>query len=223
MSTLRVLALLAITVSSAQAAALAEERSPARLPVLGSIVAAALAQPPTDHADTAPASCPYHFGSNMPPDTFCVYRGVAFGSGGEVCATDAVVIWSSFGSQPRVRVGPAEKAPGMDREVYLGIVADPELVLRAIVDSRQGDRAEVVGYTVGSEEAPQPLAGTTTLQVVRRGSSATAEVLRMELREPRRFRPGSCAFASCSGAFLGVVRSPSETTRYIDTLLAPKP
>jgi hypothetical protein len=78
----------------------------------------------------------------MPAATFCVYGGVAFGDGGEVCATDVLVIWSSLVSQAT--------ASGSNSEVYLGFVADPELVVRAIVDSRQGDRAEIVGYTLGA-------------------------------------------------------------------------
>ena len=179
-------------------------------------MAAVLAQPQSDRADTAPASCPYHFGSDMPAATFCVYRGVAFGGGGEVCATDVVVIWSSLASPAAVSVERAEKASGSSREVYLAFVADPELVLRAVADSRDSDRAEMVQYMVGSDEAPQPLAGKMTLRAVRPGSSGTADVLSMELREPRRLRPGSCAFASYSGAFLGMMRPPSETKTSVD-------
>ena len=58
-----------------------------------------------------------------------------------------------------------------------------QLVVRAIVDSPQGDRAEMVGYTLGGEEALQPLAGQMSLRAVRLGS---ADVLSMEFREPRR-------------------------------------
>ena len=105
----------------------------------------------------------------------------------------------------------AEKASGSNREVYLAFVADPELVLRAVADSRDSDRAEMVQYMVGSDDAPQPLAGKMTLRAVRPGSSGTTDVLSMELREPRRFHPGGCAFASYSGTFLGMMRPPSET------------
>jgi hypothetical protein len=73
MNALRVLAMLAITVGCARAAALAEERAPARLARLDGVVAVALAGPQSDGADTAPASCPYHFDSDMPAATFCVY------------------------------------------------------------------------------------------------------------------------------------------------------
>jgi hypothetical protein len=155
----------------------------------------------------------------MPAGTFCVYGGVAFGDGGEVCATDVLVIWSSLVSQAAGRVEPAKKASGSNREVYLGFVADPELVVRAIVDSRQGDRAEMVGYTLGSGEAPQPLAGQMTLRTMRLGS---VDVLSLNLREPRRFHPGSCAFASYSGRFLGVMRSGSETTTSVDPFIVPR-
>jgi hypothetical protein len=222
MNALRALAMLAITVGCAQAAVLAEQQPPARLPELDGVAAAAFAEPApqTARAHAVPERCPYHFGSDMPAATFCVYRGVAFGGGGEVCATDVVVIWSSPASQAPVRGGPAEKASASNREVYLAFVADQELVLRAIVDSRQGDRAEMVGYTVGSEEAPQPLAGQMTLRAVRLGS---ADVLSMDLREPRRFRPGSCAFASYSGTFLGMIRPPSETTTSVDSFIVLRP
>jgi hypothetical protein len=109
--------------------------------------------------------------------------------------------------------GPAEKASASNKEVYLGFVADPELVLRAIVDARDSDRADMVEYMMGSDEDPQPLAGKMILRAVRLGS---ADVLSVDLREPRRFHPGSCAFASYSGTFLGMIRPPSETTTSVD-------
>jgi hypothetical protein len=172
---------------------------------LGTSARCAQAAVLADRAHAAPAHCPYHFGSDMPSATFCVYRGVGFGSGGEVCATDVVVIWSSASPQSPVSADRVEMASGSDRDVYLGFVADPELVLRAIVDPRQGDRAEMVGYTVGSGEAAQPLTGQTTLRTVRLKSSETANMLSMELREPRRLHPQGCAFASYSGTFMGVI------------------
>jgi hypothetical protein len=219
MSTLRVLAMLAITVGAPQAAVLAEQPSSARLPGLGRVVVATFAEPApqTGRARAVPKRCPYHFGSDMPAATFCVYRGVAWGGAGEVCATDVVVIWSSLASQAPVSGGPAEKALASNREVYLGFVADPELVVRAIVDPRQGDRAEMVGYTLGSEEAPQPLAGQMTLRAV-----GSADLLSLDLRKPRRFHPGSCAFASYSGTFLGMLRPPSETTTSVDPFIVPR-
>lgn len=114
------LAGLASTASSAQTAVFADGRSPI-LPGPGGVVAAMLAgpEPQTDHAHAAPASCPYHFGSTMPSDTFCVYRGIAFGSSGEVCATDVMVIWSSVGAQSQVSADPAETAPGSNRPTHV--------------------------------------------------------------------------------------------------------
>jgi hypothetical protein len=221
MSMLRVLTMLAITVGSAQAAVLAQPHSSARLPGLGRVASAAFAEAatPTGRAHGIPESCPYHFGSDMPAATFCVYQGVAFGGGGEVCATDVVAIWSNLASPAPVSAGPAEKASGSNREVYLAFVADPELVLRAIVDARQDDRAEVVGYTLGGDEVLQPLAGKMTL---RAGSGGRADVLSMALRKRQRFHRGSCAFASYSGTFLGMLRSAVETTSSIDAFRVPE-
>jgi len=220
----RVLAMWAMMLGSAQGGVLTEQQSPVNQPEFGAVVAVAFAEPApqTGRAQDIPESCPYHFGSDMPAATFCVYQGVAFGGGGEVCATDVVVIWSSVAAPPPVSAGPAAKATGSNREVYLAFVAEPELVLRGIADARQDDRAEMVGYTTGGDGAPQPLAGRMTLRAVRVGSSRTADVLSMELQEPRRFHPGSCALASYSGTFLGMARPPSNTTRYIDTFLAPR-
>jgi hypothetical protein len=221
MSRLRVLAMFAIAAGSAPGSALAEHVSSAQRPELADVVAAAFtgSAPPTGPAHATPESCPYHFDSDMPAATFCVYQGVAFGGGGEVCATDVVVIWSSLASQAPASGGPAEKASASNREVYLGFVADPELIVRAIVDPRQGDRAEMIAYTLGSEEAPQPLVGRMTLRAARLGS---ADMLSMDLREPRRFHPGSCAFASYSGTFLGMLRPPSETTTSVDPFSMPR-
>jgi hypothetical protein len=205
---LLVLAAWTIITSSAQAAALAEQPSSSRRPELSGVAFTASA-PQTDPLHDPPESCPYHFDSDMPAGTFCVYRGVALGGGGEVCATDVVVIWSAW--QGRASDAPGEKEPPAGREVYLAFVADPEPVVRAIVDSQQRDRAEMVEYTAGSAAAPQPLAGEMTLRAVRRGS---ADVLSMDLREPRRFHPGICAFVAYSGTFLGVIQPPTETTTY---------
>jgi len=189
MITILALGVLVLTVSSAQAAVLAR----------------ADPEPQADRPHVAPASCPYQFGSDMPSATFCVYRGVALASGGEVCATDIVVIWSSAGSPARVNV---------QREVYLGFVTDPGLVLRAVVDSQHGHRAEVVEYTLPRNETPQPLAGETTLRTATLGSSETADMLSIDVRESPQFRPGGCALASYSGTFVGVIGPPIETGAY---------
>jgi len=204
MSTLRVLAMVTI-VGCAPAAVLAEQPSSAQRPELGGVVAAPFteAAPHTDPVYATPESCPYRFDSDMPAATFCVYQGVARDGAGEVCVTNVVVIWSSAASQAPVRGRPTEKSSASNREVYLGFLTDPELVVLAIVDPRQSDRAEMVGYTLGGEEAPQPVAGQMTLPALRLGS---ADVLSMDLRGPRRLHLGSCALASYSGRFFGMIR-----------------
>lgn len=211
MSTLRVLALLTIASGFGPAVLLAETQP-------GELATASFTESvPLPDADAA-GSCPYHFDSDMPAGTFCVYLGVARGGSGEECATDIVVLWSSWDGYAPVRGGP-ERTSSSTREIYLGFVAEPELVIRAIVDPRQNDRAEIVEYTLGSNEASQTLAGQMTLPAVRSGS---ADRLSMDFREPRRFRSGSCAFASYSGRFLGVIGLPSETTTSADTFLPPR-
>lgn len=197
MNTLRLLAILTIAASCAPQAALAQAEP-------GGLETASFTRPalPAGPTHRSPETCPYQFDSDMPARTFCVYMGVARGGSGEECATDVVVIWSSVASR-----APAGTSTS-DREVYLGFVAAPELVVRAIVDPGQNDRAEILEYTLGSEEAPQPLAGRMTLPA-RLGS---VDVLSVDLREPRHFHPGSCAFASYSGRFLGVIRPPNETS-----------
>jgi hypothetical protein len=88
MSTLQVLVMLAIAVGCAPAAVLAEQPSSAHLPELGEALTAAFTEPApqTRPAHATPERCPYHFDSDMPEATFCVYQGVVFGGGGEVCA-----------------------------------------------------------------------------------------------------------------------------------------
>jgi hypothetical protein len=48
------------------------------------------------------------------------------------------------------------------------------------------------------------------------------DVLSRNVREPRRFHPGSCAFASYSGTFLGMLRFDSETTTSVDPFIVPR-
>jgi len=171
------------------------------------------AAPPTDLAHTNPASCPYRFDSNMPSDTFCVYQGVALDRSGEVCASDVVVIWSSLASQAPVNRALTETGLAAHGEVDLGFVTDPELIVRAIVDPRQSDRAELAWYTHGGEETPQTVAGQMDLR-------ASANVLRMDVREPGRFHIGRCALASYAGTFVGMMQPPSEMTDAADGFLA---
>jgi len=216
LSTLRVLAMLAIAVGCAPAAVLAER--PSSLRHLSGVAYTEPA-PQTGPAHVSRESCPYRFDSDMPAATFCVYRGVAWDGADEECATDVVVIWSSFTSQAPVGRGPAAKTFAANKEIYLGFVADPGLVVRALVDPRQSDRAEIVEYTAGSEEAPQPLAGEMTLPAVRLES---AEVLSMDLREPRRVASGNCAFASYSGTFVGMIGPPTEATTFDPAIEPPQ-
>jgi hypothetical protein len=219
MRTLRLLAMLAIAVGGTPAVVLAEQPPSAGLRELDG-AAFAEGAPQTRSATVAPVvGCPYRFDSDMPAATFCVYRGVALGGRGEVCATDVVAIWSSSASQAAVGVKHATDASVSRREIYLAFVAHPELVLRAIVDSRRGDRAEMIGYTLGNEGASQPLGGRMTLRAVRLGS---ADVFNMDLREPRSFHPGSCAFVSYTGTFLGVMQPPSESTISFDPFIVPR-
>jgi hypothetical protein len=210
--------MLAIAVGCAPTEVLAAPPSSAQLSELGEVAFTERA-PQTDPADVTPKGCPYHFDSDMPKATFCVYRGVALDGRGGVCATDVVVLWRSFASPAAVGVERAKKASALHREVYLAFVAHPELVLRAIVDSRRGDRAEMVGYTLGSEGASQPLGGQMTLRAVRPGS---ANVFSMDFHEPRSLQPGSCAFASYSGTFLGMIQPPRETTTSFDPFIVPR-
>jgi len=222
MSPLGILCRLAIAVGCAPAAMLAEEPSSARLADPGGALAAAFTAPvpQTAPAHATPESCPYRFDSDMPAATFCVYRGVAWGGAGEVCAIDVVAIWSSVASHAPSSTARTEKASASNREVYVGFVADPELVVHAVADPRQGDRAEMVGYTLEGEEALQTLAGRMTLRAVRRGA---ADVLSMYLREPQPSHPGRCAFASYSGTFVGMIRPPNETMTSVDPFITPPP
>lgn len=211
MSTLQVPAILAILVGCAPAAVLAQ-------PQRGEVETASITvpAPQTGPSRPSPETCPYQFDSDMPAATFCVYTGVARGDAGEECATDVVVIWSSAASQSG---GPTKKTSASNRDVYLGFVAYPELVVRAIVDPRQSDRAEIVDYTLGGEETPLPLAGQMTLPAVRLGA---VDVLRMELGEARQLHPGGCAFVSYSGRFVGMIGPPSQTTSSQDTFREPR-
>ena len=77
----------------------------------------------------------------------------------------------------------------------------------------------MVGYTLDSEGALQPVGGQITLRGVPRES---ADVFSMDLHEPRRFHSGSCEFASYSGTFLGMIQPPSETATSVDPFILPR-
>ena len=100
------------------------------------------------------------------------------------------------------------------REIYLGFVTDPGLVLRAVVDSRHRHRAEMIEYTLPRNETPQPLVGEMALRTVAIGSSGTADILTISVRESPQFHPAGCALASYSGTFVGVIGPPIETGTY---------
>lgn len=217
---LRALAAFAITASVAQTGILVDRASSAQQPEANNVAVGRQLEPQMERADRPPVSCPYHFGSDMPAGTFCVYQGVALASAGAVCATDVVVVWSSVAAKASLARGSGANPSPLNREVYLGVVADPELVLRATVMARRGDRAEMVDYTLGSEEAAQPLSGWLTL---RAGPLGSADVLSMDLREPRRFKPRGCAFASYSGTFLGMIETPREATTSVDPYTVRRP
>jgi len=67
-------------------------------------------------------------------------------------------------------------------EIYLGFVTDPGLVLRAVVNSEYGHRAEVVEYTLPRNATPHPLVGETTPHTVVLESSGTADMLSINVR-----------------------------------------
>jgi hypothetical protein len=163
--------------------------------------------------------CPYDFGSPMPAATFCVYNGVALGPEGEMCADNVLVIWSSYAlgalQQPQ---GGAGSAP---TEVYLGFVADPELVLRAIVDPERSERAVMAGYTLGESQPSLPLLGETKLRAVGGGAQGDAGVLTIMLREPHNLRPAGCALAAYAGTFVGIVRLPLASEELVESNVQP--
>ena len=193
---------LVIATSCAALTVVAQPPSSAQLPNSAAFIEMA---PRVGAVNVASESCPYQFDSDMPQSTFCVYKGVALDGDGEVCATDIVIMWSTWPLP--VGGAPTDKAPGSPRQLYLAFVADPEPVMRAIVDPLQRNRAELVEYSSAIDELPQPLAGALTLRAAHPGS-----VLNMDLREPRRFSPGGCAFASYAGVFLAVMRPPNGTS-----------
>lgn len=213
------LAAVALRVSMAPVVCVAEIPSSALAARAGGVVRVASEEGRSDDDRAAPVSCPYGFGSDMPAATFCVYEGIALDGDGEVCATDVVVIWSSLASQAPGNGGRGEPALEPKKDVYLGFVDDPELVVRAIVDPRQSGQAEMVEYRIDSEEAPRPLAGQLTLRAVRLGST---EVLTMDLRDPGRLRGRGCGFASYSGTFLGMLQPPGDTATAVDPFSVPR-
>jgi hypothetical protein len=212
LANLILLALTVVTIGRCFPAVLAAERSQARERTLRTADTTSTTPfaPARGGGSALPASCPYDFGGETPASTFCVYQGAAFGRGGEVCASDAVVVWSSARGPLRMTVQ-ADKGGIPARQVHIAFVDASEIVLQAVVGASQTDRAELVGYTTGDEQVAQPLSGTVTLRPRQPGASRAVDVLEMEVKGPRPFRPGNCALASYSGEFVGVIRSTHET------------
>ncbi len=149
-----------------------------------------------------PESCPYDFRSEMPPGTFCVYRGSIVGSAGETCAEDVVALWSSY--TPAQLADATRESAAPSRSVFVAFVGAADLVMRGVVDPGRGDRAHMVSYTLGGNEEPAPLIGETLLR-----SNGTAGVpgaiLTVDVHDPGSTASGPCAFGSFHGTFLGVI------------------
>lgn len=167
----------------------------------------------------ATASCPYNFGRAMPPATFCVYNGVALGADGEICADNVLVIWSSYALHALQR--PEDTRGSAATEVYLGFVAEPELVLRAVVDPERSERAVMAGYTLGEGRPAVPLAGETRLRAAGGSGPSDAGILTITLQEPRELRSRGCAFAAYAGSFVGMVRLPLVEQELVESNLQP--
>lgn len=150
--------------------------------------------------DTAPGvalACPYDFGSDMDPGTFCVYRGAVRAPDGAVCAGDAVVIWHAQDSSD---AGDSTLQGSQPSHVYFGFVDDPALVLHGV--AVRPTRARLTDYRVGSGAVP--LDGVTTLGVRTEGA------LTMALSPPLEFGTAEepCDVDSYHGRFIGVVHRP---------------
>lgn len=149
-----------------------------------------------------PETCPYDFRSEMPPGTFCVYRGLIVGSAGETCAEDVVALWSSY--TPAQLADATRESAVPSRSVFVAFVGAADLVMRGVVDPGRSDRARMVSYTLAGDEEPAPLVGETSL-----GSSgavgAPGAVLTVDVHDPGSTTSGPCAFGSFHGTFLGVI------------------
>ncbi len=159
----------------------------------------------TAHAVPLWSRCSYRFDSAMPPDTFCVYRGIARDSSGEACADDVVVLWSSYGA-----------AGEASAEIYLGFIASPDLVLRATVKAQDDhqQRAQLLDYAVGGDESARPIHGEASLRAPppQPGAPATADVLSLALSGGIDLDPASrCRFTTYSGEFMAMIGPTLET------------
>jgi hypothetical protein len=177
-------------------AAASEIRSAAVLPAPGS--ERGLARP----AAPPLASCPYDFRSDMPPGTFCVYRGVIIGGAGELCADDVVALWSSYAPTQLADARPGDPVPS--RSVFIAFVGAADLVMRGVVEPGQGYRAHMVSYTLGEDEEPVPLVGETLLRSSG-AAGAPSAILTVDIKDPASTAAGACAFGSFHGTFLGLI------------------
>jgi hypothetical protein len=147
---------------------------------------------------TPHGGCPYNFQSDMPPGVFCVYRGTALTAEGETCADDVVVIWRTHAPRTE-RYG--EGPPVIVRDIYLGLAADPVLVMRAV--AAHDNHANLVTYVYESEMDPQPLTGVTRLELW----DGRPPRLTLVLRPPRAFVPeaDACPVAFYRGLSIGLI------------------
>jgi hypothetical protein len=146
-----------------------------------------------------PAGCPYDFASDMPAATFCVYNGVALDTDGAVCAKNVVIMWSSF-------AGPADASNSpQPRELYVGFVAQPDLILRGTVGTPASDTAQLTDVDAPERAAP---IGEMKLRAVQEKS----DVLSMDLHDIPELARADCVVASYSGTFVGLLRPPTDQT-----------
>lgn len=146
------------------------------------------------------SGCPYDFASNMPAATFCVYRGVARDADGAVCAENVMMIWSTFDGTVRDSTTSARSGT---RELYVGLVADPEIVLRGTVAPQAPNMAQLAGV-----DAPKSAAPIGQLQI--RAVSEKSDVVSMELRSSETLSREHCDLASYSGTFIGLLHPTAD-------------
>jgi len=108
-------------------------------------------------------------------------------------------------------------------EIYLGFVAEPELVMRAVADPEHAERAEMIGYTLGDGQKSQPLVGETDLRKPTIGADTSGGVLTIKLRQPYRLRPAGCNLASYAGTFVGLMRLPLGSAEIVESDVGPEP
>jgi hypothetical protein len=155
--------------------------------------------------------CPFNFQHGMPPGVFCVYDGVAIGSDGQACSDRVMVIWTRLAPEFNADGG-LDDAVSERFDVYFGFVTSPDLVMRAGVDPGAESSATIIDYTLGHGRPRVPLRGTAELRFVQVSGGEGTEVLSLRIRRPV-LVPGTCAFTSYDGTFVGVMTLPPDTTR----------